>query len=372
MKTRNLILSTIILLATVFFSSCELDDNLQKQEKSILPAKFKVDIPNSISNASMKKSAFADAFNGNEIYTNLATFISVGEGAADIVTEIIVAITVYNIDKPMVMTFESDDDGRTKNLEVIENADYDGINYEFQLTITDAESESNPDDGMAMQIFWNRNPIKGVAILKPYNINREDEIDWPEAIVRIDYSEEGDVAGYDTYMRVYIAGFSADELTDRFALNSLKMFVGKKDDIIDVYGNSNHPNAQFFTDNAGFNWAFVASGKESIDIGVAEVGLPPSNLDETNREVLLVDYSIKNVLTNEITEWFLDTLGIAPDSASLSDCLRDADAPGYFDSEGFVVGGTSPGSEYDDIEIRLNDLTPYNPIEVSELEINFK
>ena len=373
MKTKSVFYLVLVIAITFLVASCELEEGPQPEDKSILPDKFMIDIPDAISKSVYKKSvAESDTISGDEIYAHLATFICIGEDAAKVVQEIIWAIAIHGINKPMILSYVSDDDGRVKNLEVIEEAVYEGVNYEFQLTATDAESESDPDGGKAIQIFWNRNPIKGVAILKPYNIDRNTDDILTDLMYEIYYSEEGEVNGYEAVMIVQIDEFPAALFGDRFAMDALKMFVGKKGDIIDVYGNSNHPNAQFFTDKVGFNWAFVASGKESLDIGVAELGLPPSTLDETRRSVLLEDYSIKNVLTDELNTFFLETFGIMPDSASLSGYLKDADAPGYFDSEGFVTGGNSPGSEYDDIEERLQDLTPYNPKEISELLIEFE
>ncbi|NJK86559.1 MAG: hypothetical protein HC906_11910, partial [Bacteroidales bacterium] len=48
-----------------------------------------------------------------------------------------------------------------------------GENWEYQLTITDAESENNEDKGIGMQVFWRKNPIEGIALFKPYNIDRK-------------------------------------------------------------------------------------------------------------------------------------------------------------------------------------------------------
>ena len=137
--------------------------------------------------------------------------------------------------------------------------------------------------------------------------------------------------------------------------------------MVDVWGNSNHPNAQFFSGEQGFNWAFVASGDEILDIGVAEVGLPPSSLNETNREILLVEHSVKNVLTREINASFP---GINPDLLELF--LSETAAPGYFSDEGFLSGGVSPGNAWDGLAARLGDLSPFNPSEVSSLTVSFK
>jgi hypothetical protein len=146
------------------------------------------------------------------------------------------------------------------------------------------------------------------------------------------------------------------------------MFAGKKGDVVDVYGNSNHPNAILFSGTPGFNWAFVASGNDPANIGVAEVGLPPSTLDSDDRSVLLKEYSIKDVFTNEITAVWP---GI--DQNVLAAYLSTTAAPGYFnDSQGFISGGKSPGAAWDVLAKRLDTLSPYNPKATSNLSISFK
>lgn len=368
MKKLSLIFGSSLLFFSLIFSGCEKNPVPGPGEDNILPQNFVVNIPDAISRkASTKKSAAVDTLKGNDIYEHLANFINIGEGGAEIVQDIIVGISVYHINKPMTFSFQSDDDGRTKNVEVVANSTYDGATWEFELTMTDAESEGNDDGGKAMQIFWNRSPIEGIALLKPYNIDRRNDASLGDAMFRIDYSETGD-HGYDAHMMVYIAGLPvADPLDDPYSMSTLKMFVGKKGDMVDVYGNSNHPNATFFAGHSGFNWAFVASGDDVQDIGVAEVGLPPSNLDEPSRSVLLGYYSIKNVFTREIYEVWP---GIDP--ASVEAFLYNTSAPGFFDAGGFVAGGTSPGSEYDPLVDRIQDLSPYNPKEISNLVITFK
>ena len=46
-------------------------------------------------------------------------------------------------------------------------------------------------------------------------------------------------------------------------------------------------------------------------------------------------------------------------------------APGYFNEREFIQGGIAPNDSYTQIEVRLNALTPYNPKEISELDIQF-
>jgi len=376
MKTLKFVSQYVVAIGAIGLLLFACEDNPETvPQEDILPESFSVNIPSSISNnnvssggrTSGRMSEHDETFHGNDIYEGLATFIWIGEAASEIVEEIILALRIYNINKEFTLTYESDDDNRTKNLVVEENSEFEGTTWQFQLTITDAESEGNADGGKAMQLFWNTNPVKGIAILKPFNIDRLHDAEAGEAIFRIDYSEGGEL-GYDAHMLVGISNLPLeDPEVDPFSVRTLRMFAGKTGNVVDVYGNSHHPNAQFFTPDVGFNWAFVASGNEVTDIGVAEVGLPPSDLDETDREVLLEEYSIKNVFTEAINIAFP---GIAPEF--IEAYLVNTDAPGYFEKDGFISGGVSPGTDWDVLAARLTDLSPYNPLETSELEIVFK
>jgi len=376
-----------VALAAMFFTACEMD-NLKPGDKEygILPERFKVDIPASLSKSDVKSTSFknteTDTVNGNVIYWHLTTFIAVGEGAADIVEAIMWSIHFYHIEDVIYLSYTSDEDHRVKNLEVVKDTEFKGRQWQYQLTITDAESEGNEDGGIAMQVFWSKNPIEGIAIIKPYNLNRTKNADAENAVFSIEYSERG-TEDYEAYMIVEISGLPMlNRLTDRFAMETLKMFVGKKGDVIDVYGNSNHPNAQFNRNDAesvGFNWAFVASGSKSKNIAVAEVGLPYSDADISSRKEILEDYSIKSVLTREMTncivaEYKKIGLTLKPEevAAFLAPYLKNADAPGYFNEDGFVQGGVAPGNDYTELENNIKLLVPYNPSVISNLEVSFK
>ena len=364
--------SSILLLAFVstllLFTGCTQENGPDIPEDSILPESFAVNIPDALSSTGTKKSAIdIDTLKGNDVYEHLRAFIHAGDHAAEILEEIIKGIRTFQINKPMSLSYESDDDRRVKNLVVVEDSEYDGVIWEFQLSVTDADSEGNEDGGKALQIFWNRSPVKGIAILKPYNINRVQDAGLGDAMFRIDYNS--DDLFYDASMKVYVSGLPmASPLEDPFALKALKMFAGKKGNIIDVYGNSDHPNAILISGNPGFNWAFVASGNELRDLGVAEVGLPPSNLDEPGRSILLGYYAIGEVFEREIKAVW----GNLVPQGVIDAFLANTEAPGYFDSHGFVAAGVSPGSEYDELDSRLPDLSPYNPKEVGNLTIEFK
>ena len=368
MKTRKLLTILLGIFVAAMIISCENNDDYVVPEGSILPENFKVDIPDALSRQGDPNARIAvDTLDGNVVYMHLRNFIHAGEEAADIVQDIIKSIVLYGINKPMSLSFEGEEDGRIKNLDVVETSFFDGEEWEFELNITDAASEGNEDGGKAIQIFWNRNPIKGIAILKPYNIDRNSHLHAEDAIFSITYSEAGD-HGYDAHMIIQASNLPLEEPLDNpYSVSTLKMFVGKNGNVIDVYGNTNHPNAVLFGANVGFNWAFVASGNNLQDIGVAEVGLPSSNLDEPSRNIILEEYSIKNVFTAEIYSLWPN---IAPEVVNAY--LYNTDAPGFFNKNGFVQGGTSPGPEYDHLESRLPDLSPYNPKEISSLMIEFK
>jgi hypothetical protein len=376
MKTLKLFSSLLAvgLIFSLVFTSCENNETVQPQQ-DLLPQSFSVDIPaslsnkNSITNGRINGRIKEDTLQGNDIYLHLNTFIAVGEGASKLVEEFIEGIRKYKIDRVQSLTFTSDDDNRTKNLIVLSDVTYENQAWDYQLTITDANSEGAADGGKALQIFWNKSRlVKGIAIIKPYNCDRIENANAKDAVFRIDYTEGG-ALGYDAEMEVTISGLPLENpLEDPYSVSTLRMFAGKKGDVVDVYGNTNHPNAILFSGNVGFNWAFVASGNDVKNIGVAEVGLPPSMLNKSDREILLKEYSIKNVFTKEITSVWP---GI--DQKLLAAYLTNTSAPGYFDSKkGFIGGGVSPGTDWDLLNNRLNALSPYNPKITSELVVNFK
>jgi|WetSurSiteA1Bulk_404760.scaffolds.fasta_scaffold00024_6 hypothetical protein len=383
MKTRNFLIGIMALAALLSFSSCENDlFNRNEKDYGILPENFKVDIPSSLSNnlkSTALKSTAIDTINGNHVYWYLNAYIAVGEVAADIVEATIWAISTFNIENVISLSYTSEDDDRIKNLEVVSEVDFKGRHWAYQLTITDAASEGNADGGIGMQVFWNQNPVEGIAIYKPFNLDRKTHANAPAAMASIEYSEKG-MNDYEAYMIVEIAGLPLNA-SQTYALETMKMFVGKKGDIIDVIGNSNHPNASFNpldTETRGFNWAFVASGNEITDVAVAEVGLPRSYASLTSRSAILEDNSIKKVITREMTNYVVAAyaaVGITLQPEEISDFitpyLKNADAPGYFDSHGFVTGGAAPNGNYSELETRIEALMPYNPVEVTNLQIDF-
>ncbi|MCB0806433.1 MAG: hypothetical protein KDC05_11595 [Bacteroidales bacterium] len=367
MKTQKAILVLALLTTSLFFFSCQKNELEEtKQPENIMPERFKVDIPNSISSAGSYKSSQIDTLQGNDIYEHLRNFIAIGEAAADITGDIILTIALHNLSQPMEFSFTGDDDGRLKHVAIIAGASFEGEDWQYKMTITDEGPDENISDNKAIQVFWNKNPIKGIAILNPYNIDRNTDPDFAETIYRIDYSEAGDM-GYEHHMIVAIDGLPMeDPITDPYGISTLKMFVGKNGDVVSVYGNSEHPNATFFSGDVGFDWAFVAAGKKSTDIGVAEVGLPSNTLNSDDRYTLLVENSIHNVFEDQI-------YAIWPwiDPETVEAYLYNTEAPGFFDHNGFVQGGTAPSPAYNSLLSVIAGLAPYNPLEVHELELSF-
>lgn len=362
--------AVLLLLSFVtVFTSCKKDQNSEvtTTDESVVPATFSVDIPNAISSATTTKSTQGDTLKGNDIYGHLRTFINVGESAAEIVQKIMVAIRKNNINKAMEITYKSDDDGRMKHLVVEENVVYRSKNYRFKLTITDVLSESATDGGKALVVVWNTKPVDGIAILDFGNINAADSAKFPDFMAQIEYNEIG-ANGYDQEMVVSLSGYPlANPLVDCYSLRTLKMFVGRKGDVVDVYGNSNHPNARFFVDDeVGFNWAFVASSNRTSNIGIAEVALPPSTSTVSTHQTILKDYAMKTVFDRQIKKRFPSI-----SQERVDEYLSNTSAPGYFALGGFKAAGTAPSTAYDDLKSRIDNLTPYQPVAVTNLSVAF-
>lgn len=173
---------------------------------------------------------------------------------------------------------------------------------------------------------------------------------------------------------------------DQFAIDNLKMWAGKKGDIVDLRGNSNHPNAAILdTTNKGFSWAFVASADGKKDKAVAELGLPGNEANITTRVEILDNNSVRNVLEKMVKSWVdkendgdpinWDNPTTAEDNFAISmlnSYLKQANPPAYFNSDGFVQAETAPDNDYTSVEANLEALTPFNPNEVNTLNILFQ
>ncbi|MBS4012302.1 MAG: hypothetical protein KGZ97_00895 [Bacteroidetes bacterium] len=368
-RILNVILSAAVIITVALFSSCQKED---PDKDSIVPERFKVEIPKSISSNTSKKTAQVDTISGNDIYEHLRNFINLGEGAAELTENVMLMIALNNLNRPLELTIVSDSDGRQKHISIIENVTFESKTYQYRMTVTDiddvpAKMYSDYTTNIALQVFWNLAPIDGISILNSYNIDRNTDEKFMNTYYRVEYSETGSL-GYDQHMVVTVTGIPLPPANEHiFGVSTVKMFAGKKGDIVSIYGNTEHPNAQFFTEQTGFNWAFVAAGSKSLDIAVAEVGLPPVTLDSDDRYTLLEEYSIYNVFRNQI---LLTWPTINPEV--LDAYLYHAQAPGYFNQYGFVQGGEAPNSAYAPLEELIEALVPYNPTHIGALDVRFQ
>lgn len=338
--------------------ACSSDDEVASSID--IPSQFSVDIPQAISDnaggLSGRISGDGDGvIEGDEIYESLRHFIKIGEGSAEIVEFTLLVAVALEVQNIRSFTFESEDDNREKRIDLVEGVTRGGVAYDYEMTMIDVA-----DNELALQLLWNTDPVEGVAILKPYNINRNEDRDEPDALVKIEYSE--DDATYDATMTVSIVGITPVENGD---IDNMKMFVGKKGDIVEVMGNSNHPNIEIIdTDfTGGRNYAFVGRGDESTDLGVVKLALPPSS---TTTDDVLEDFSVYAVLQAEIN-------AVANLDQSIIDAiLAEAHSPAYFNNDGFITSGedNKPAS-FDAAFVDLSGMNPFVPNDIQNLDFDF-
>lgn len=360
---KTAILSAIVAVLILSLTTCkkhEHEEITPVTDDNVVPENMTIDVPDAISSPTLQArygESQGDGIKGSEVYKHLRVFINVGEGAADFVKKIMSAIRKHNINKAMSFTFTSNDDQRVKAVRVIQNAVLNSKTWEFKLTMKDADSS------MALEIFWDRNPVKGIATVCPKNLNRNETMDTA-VHYQVDYTESDSV--YEKRMIVSVSGIPKK---DNFSMNTLKMFVGKKGDVLDIYGNSNHPDIILIdtTYTGGRNWAFVAHANNAINMGVAKVALPPSSTN-TNSS-LFSAYSIYKVLESEIK-----TRYPGADSATIATYLKEAKEPGYFKSpNGYIASGdTIPDASFTQTFVDLSKLKPYIPSEIANLVVKFQ
>ncbi len=363
-----------LFMALLLFFAIGCKNNQATENTSILPGVMEINIPSSINSAEQEKSALADTVKGSQLYNYMRYFIHIGAVAANTVQRIIDNIRKFNINQPMNFSYTSEMDGRVKNVKVQANQTFGTQTFQFCMTITDAQKEHNPDGGVAAKIYWNRQPVEGIAIIKVANLDCKYDSLFAGTMYRVDYTENpSQTDGYDAKMTVYITGLPCDSV-HRFSVRNLKMVVLRKDNIVDVYGNSEHPYAWILLPRQrnGIDWAFVASADAQGNIAAVEVGLPPSYLNSSERSVLLGQYSLYNVLFDEVYNYVKERFGITPDSTWVAGLLNDAKSPAFFNSQGFKVAGTAPDSHYQMLVSNLNSLCPFNPEQIHSMRITFE
>lgn len=360
MKISQFIFLSIF--ASIFLIACSDDEETVVDRVEVqIPENFTIDIPNSISNnqnGSLSGRMEGDGdgiIEGNEIYEAVPYFIHLGEEASKIVEVIFPVATVLELANVSSVTYTSDEDGREKRTDLTNNVNRGGKSYTYELTTYDVL-----DNAQGLQMFWNVNPVEGVAILRPYDLNRSGDAN-PPAIIKIEYSEVS--ANYEATMIVSVSGI--DPVVD--GLDNLKLWAGRNGDVVDVIGNSNHPDLILFDENfsGGRNYAFVGRGNEVTDLGVINLALPPSNVTTND---ILDSYSVYSVLFNEIDGLVGDFLT----QQQIDDILAETSSPAFFNELGFITSGLeNQPSGFTNEFIDISNLTPFIPNDIKTQQVAF-
>jgi hypothetical protein len=365
---KQILLSLVVI--SFLFSFCKKDS--KTDNAGGLPDKIIVDIPSAISGTNVAKSGMqvdtgCIPISGDSIYQNVRTFIAFGKFSAQFVQDMITAIKKYELNKPMDITFTSNEDSKQKRLVVVETGQYDGKTYQMNLTTTDVESGKT-----AMQIFWNKDKVEGVAIIQPIYLNTTDAslTNQTKLMYKVEYSS----VRTDAYDQMMIVSISGCNLTaDPFSINNLKFKATKKGNVVTLIGNTNHPNAKFINPTKiGFSYAFVAKGDEAANIGAVKVALAPCILDSTD---ILTSYSVSNVINKELN-YFITNAGanpaVDPYKTCISNILVNCQSPAYYSQNGYQSCGTTKPmmGNYDAVSV-LDGLFPFSPKEVSTMAIVF-
>ncbi|MFN0047578.1 MAG: hypothetical protein ACKVOU_00475 [Cytophagales bacterium] len=372
MKTNVKSAFSIIALAAFLFSCSK--EVTPKIATSDVPQNFNVEIPNSISpefssarrleNAS-KMAANDTVFDGGAVYEGIRGYIAIGELSARSITEIMKVASALVSNNISSINYNGDNDKKPKNLTLSKDAVYLNKKYAFKMVVIDLNTSNT-----GLEVFWNTNPIDGIAILKPIDFDRDEEnARHPNQLLRVDYAENSTL-GYEKQMTVYITGRNTPEDGD---LNNLKMFAGIKGNILDVYGNSNHPSTSLFK-MGSVNYSFRAKCDIAQDIAVAQVILPPSTVTSLSATDISTKYSVKNIITNwAIAEY--PALATTEGKIFLNKYLKNTNPPGYFvATKGFVAAETIPviaGTNFSSQITDLSSLNFYIPSDIKNLSIGF-
>lgn len=346
---------TVTLLFSLLFISCK---NEKEVNANIIPANFYLDINSALSFQHNPLITSAIEKPGSEYYKEVASIINQAETSSKIVSDAIKNLRIHNLYQASTFTYISMEDGRRKDIEVRENIYKENRTWPYELTLKDQ------DGSTALQFYWSSTPLRGFAIFNPTNHNRSN-LNYPSsAMFRVDYSEKKST--FEKTMEISIAGLSVLP-SDTFGISSMKLFVGKNGELLNIYGNTNHPEFTLSPQSSqhGRNYSFTAKGNITLNIGTVKVGLPPS-LQNSNTTIM-TDYSLYNVLHSE-----LYTAGIS-DQNKRNSVLNEAKSPGFFTNDGFIKVELPPvNAGFDETMINLNDLTPYVPMEISNLKVDFK
>lgn len=353
--TNKLFKITLLLSAFLMYFSCDTFklETVETQPTSILPAYNPILIPSSL-NGPITGSELKN-INGDTLYNYIRSAMYTIDQVNAILETSFRRMDAIENDGIMEFSYTGVD-GNTKNVSILTNVDENGVQWDYCLEIFNGTFADR-----ALKVYWNENQLMQKIILKPALLNTDKFAMHPEALVEIETKKDNEASPYQESMYVAIQGLNT-EIGGSFNPDNIIVFLGQNNDVIDVTGSINVPNAILIDANytGGRNWSFLAKVDITKNIAAAEIALPPSSTD-TNVD-LMRTYSIKQVLVDEIRALY-------PGEGALSDeeilQLAGIDnqligVPVYFDSNGYTATITPPSSSYND----LNDFTglvPYVP-----------
>jgi len=355
MKKYRLILIAL-LMSGIFTSSCN-----KNKDNDVVPDNVKVKLSDAISVPDLDKKDLMlfDTISGRDLYQELRTLIYIGDFASDLIEKALQSVKLFNIDKPKEFSYISDDDNTTKNVVVSGGATFEKVLWDYQLVLTDEQMQKG------FELFWNMNPVKVVAILNPGIYNSKSLV-MHNSMIRVDYSESD--PDYDRTMLVRIV--RKDSATRSF-MKSMKMFLGQKGDVVDLYGNTIHPSAYIMDPNyvGGLSRSFKGRNNTKLDIAVAKCALPPVTLTNAGMNNLWSTYAMDTVLQTEMEAVYVDV-----NPAVLEPYLTNARGLAFFvGPAGFVGSGSPPSGQpgFTNSFIDLNGLNPWVPDDVYRMSISW-
>ena len=353
--------------------SCEIPDEEEIIDSTtgIMPSEFKIDIPDALndelaSSFRTNQKASSDTIQALELYKLVRAYVEIGENSAEVVEKIMISLNTAVGVGVTSFTYTSKDDDRTKTITINQDVFKEGTIWAYEAVIKDQNGSK------ALQVFWNNTPLKGIAILSPYNIDRTNPNNTgsPDALYRIDYNTSPANSMYEATMDIQIAGLVVTS-ADSNAVDNFKMAVGRKSNgDVEVRGNSNHPLLKFDKGSSvhGMNYVFAGRGNQSADRAAVQIALPASSITTTTN--LFDTYSIYNTYKTAILSQSKATPATV--DAYLTAHLGNAKAPAYFRSTQFIGDGVDERpSDYSADFADLSSLTPFAPNTIATLILDF-
>ena len=345
----------ISVLSVVILSGCA-DLQIQNPREivvnEILPENFTIDIPDVISQPVpfVDGHLTEDIIQIEVIYDNIRGIVAAGEASTDVLNGFLDELRAANIDSAVSFSIISTIDGRRKDINISR-----GFLTPYHMTIDDEGGER------AVEMSWGNEPPRVSGTIKPFNVDRSLDEALAETFYSFRYSD--DDQDYDESVILSINNFP-----DSAGFTNMMMFAGRKGDIIDIFGNSYHPDIMLIDPSfvGGRNYVFTARVNRQQNVGFATLSLPPSAVDGIDE--IYNDFSLFSVLEEE-----LESVGNTDDEFT-ADYLMTATPPAFFvGDEGFVSSGANVPDNLA-FSAAFLDLTPVvfiSPITVRDLELSF-